>query len=262
MILGSDYKRAGLLYGFSAISILFDVYRKSEGHILPDRPVITFFDFSTADNRRRRRADIMNELCARLPNAIRVFSKNTLMDGISILEREYERRTGDEENHYVIFAGLNRARRLLDNDRAYKMPPKSMFANLVKEGPEHGVNYIVWANEPKTFCSMFSDILPEFDNRIVYDLKEEEYELVIRSSSLKTEFENNVIAYNLDDDIKKVRIYSMPLTEWLIGFMDRIETVPEISYEDTGYDDVSSEDAYSEESYENEDDVFDENWDD
>ena len=54
----------------------------------------------------------------------------------------------------------------------------------------------------------------------------------------------------------------MPLTEWLIGFMDRIETVPEISYEDTGYDDVSSEDAYSEESYENEDDVFDENWDD
>ena len=262
LILGSDYKRAGLLYGFSAISILFDVYRKSEGHILPDRPVITFFDFSTADNRRRRRADIMNELCARLPNAIRVFSKNTLMDGISILEREYERRTGDEENHYVIFAGLNRARRLLDNDRAYKMPPKSMFANLVKEGPEHGVNYIVWANEPKTFCSMFSDILPEFDNRIVYDLKEEEYELVIRSSSLKTEFENNVIAYNLDDDIKKVRIYSMPLTEWLIGFMDRIETVPEISYEDTGYDDVSSEDAYSEESYENEDDVFDENWDD
>ena len=79
---------------------------------------------------------------------------------------------------------------------------------------------------------------------------------------MKTEFENNVIAYNLDDDIKKVRIYSMPLTEWLIGFMDRIETVPEISYEDTGYDDVSSEDAYSEESYENEDDVFDENWDD
>ena len=204
----------------------------------------------------------MNELCARFPNAIRVFSKDTLMDGISILESEYEHRTGDEENHYVIFAGLNRARRLLDNDRAYKMPPKAMFTNLVKEGPEHGVNYIVWANEPSTFCSMFSDLLSEFDNRIVYDLKEEEYELVIRSSSLKTEFENNVIAYNLDDDLKKVRIYSMPLTEWLVGFMDRIETVPETSYDETIDADEYSEDAYFEESFEDEDDAFDENWDD
>ena len=269
LILGSDYKRASLLYGFSAISILFDVYSKSDEHIIPDKPIITFFDFSAFDSRGRRRADIMNDLCARFPNLIRVFSKEALLDGIAILEKEYAQRKEHDENHYVIFAGLNRARRLLDNDRAYKMPPKTMFINLVKDGPEHGVNYIVWANEPSTFLRNYTELLPEFDNRIVYDLKEEEYDDVIRSSAMKTEFDNNVLAYNLDDDIKKVRIYSMPLKEWLTGFMKRIDPVlnarhdeefEEGYFEDLNKDEDAGEDSGTFETHEDKGILIVEDW--
>ena len=226
LILGSDFNRASLLYGFSAISILFNVYRRAADHVLPGRPVITFFDFGSTNRRSRKRMDIMNELCARFPDLIRVFSRETLMDGLEILQKEYKSRTDSDENHYVIFAGLNRARRLLDTDSAYAMPPKTMFINLVKNGPERGVNYIIWANEPSTFCSLYSELIPEFDNRLVYNLKEEEYELVVKSSAMTTEFDNNVISYNPDDDNKKVRIYAMPLAEWLTGFMDRLEEPP------------------------------------
>ena len=42
LIMGSDSKRASLLYGFSAMSILFNAYVRSEKHVLPERPLITF----------------------------------------------------------------------------------------------------------------------------------------------------------------------------------------------------------------------------
>lgn len=237
LILGADQKRAALLYGFSAMSILFNAFRRNN-NMLPEQPVITFFDFgkNPSLNRRITRSnfDIMNELSARFPQAIRVFSRESLMDGIEILQREYEQNAGMKDNHYVIFAGLNRARRLLDTDRAYAMPPKKIFENLVKFGPENGYNYIIWANEPSGFCNFYGELLPEFDYRLVYDLKEEEYETVIKSSAMDTAFNNNVISYNPDEDNKKVRIYSMPLLGWISKFMERLEGVQTFAEEDWG----------------------------
>ena len=144
------------------------------------------------------------------------------MDWIDILEREY-REEDPERRHFVIFAGLNRARRLLDDDNAYGMPPKQMFMNLVKNGPTAGVNFIIWANDPNSFCSFYGELLPEFDYRLVYDLNEDEYMKIITSSNMDTNYGNNVISYNPDEDNKKVRVYSKPLQEWLDTFMDRIE---------------------------------------
>lgn len=228
LILGSDYKRASLLYGFTAMSILFNAYRLSNGNI-PQKPLITFFDFGkTAITRSRlskNSVDMMNDLSARFPHLIRVFGKESLMDGLELLNTEYEQSQTELGNHYVIFAGLNRARRLLDSDSAYAMPPKKMFENLVKNGPEKGFNYIIWANEPSSFCSFYGDLLQEFDYRLVYDLKEEEYEQVIKSASMNTNVGNNVISYNPDEDNKKVRVYSQPLNEWFRIFMDRIEGI-------------------------------------
>lgn len=227
LILGSDYRRANLLYGFSAMSILFNAYRQSGDGRLPDEPIITYFDFGKNNNQGGRLSknniDIMNELSARFPYAVRVFGKDSLLDGIDILRKEYE-ENHSQTKHYVIFAGLNRARRLLDNDSAYAMSPKQAFASLVKNGPEAGYNFIVWANEPGSFCSFYGDLIPEFDYRLVYNLKEEEYEQVIKSSEMSTDYgNNNVIAYNPDEDNKKVRIYSMPLIGWFNRFMDRLQ---------------------------------------
>ncbi len=228
LILGSDYKRASLLYGFAAMSILFNAYRLSNG-IIPQKPLITFFDFGKAAITRSRLSknsvDMMNDLSARFPHLIRVFGKESLMEGMELLNAEFAQGHTEERNHYVIFAGLNRARRLLDSNSAYAMPPKKMFENLVKNGPERGCNFIIWANEPSSFCSFYGDLLQEFDYRLVYDLKEEEYEQVIKSTAMNTSLGNNVISYNPDEDNKKVRVYSQPLSEWFRIFMDRIEGI-------------------------------------
>ena len=227
LILGSDYRRANLLYGFSAMSILFNAFRQSGNGQLPKEPIITYFDFGKSGSQGGRLSknniDIMNELSARFPYAIRVFGKDSLMDGIDILQKECAANKS-QVKHYVIFAGLNRARRLLDNDSAYAMSPKQVFSNLIKNGPQSGYNYIIWANEPGSFCNFYGDLIPEFDYRLVYNLKEEEYEQVIKSSEMSTDYgNNNVISYNPDEDNKKIRIYSMPLLGWFTQFMNRLE---------------------------------------
>lgn len=238
LIMGQDYKRASLLYGFAAMSILFNAYRVSNGN-MPKQPIITFFDFgkvnSSGSRFSKKSFDIMNELSARFPNLIRVFGKDSLMDGIELLNSEYQDDIRDTNSHYVIFAGLNRAKRLVETESAYSMPPKKRFENLVKTGPEKGYNFIIWANEPSSFFSYYNDMLVEFEYRLVYDLKEEQYEQVIKSSAMDTSYGNNVISYNPDEDNKKVRIYSMPLNEWFRRFMDRIEGTA--LYEDVFSDD-------------------------
>ncbi|MBR4026343.1 MAG: DNA translocase FtsK [Lachnospiraceae bacterium] len=240
LILGSDYKRANLLYGFSAMSILFNAYRQSGKNQLPKEPIITYFDFgkntSQISRLSKNNIDIMNELSARFPYAIRVFGKDSLLDGIDILQKECN--AGLQTRHYVIFAGLNRARRLLDNDSAYRMSPKQMFSNLVKHGPEAGYNFIIWANEPSSFCDFYADLIPEFDYRLVYNLTEEEYKQVIKSSTMNTDYgNNNIISYNPDEDNKKVRIYSMPLQSWFMQFMNRLEGTDDEIWETGEFED-------------------------
>lgn len=227
LILGNDYRRANLLYGFSAMSILFNAFRQSGNGQLPSEPIITYFDFGKSGSQGGRLSknniDIMNELSARFPYAIRVFGKDSLMDGIDILQKECAENKL-QVKHYVIFAGLNRARRLLDNDSAYAISPKQVFSNLIKNGPQSGYNFIIWANEPGSFCNFYGDLIPEFDYRLVYNLKEEEYEQVIKSSEMCTDYgNNNVISYNPDEDNKKIRIYSIPLLGWFTQFMNRLE---------------------------------------
>ena len=223
LILGNDTRRAELLCGFTAISILFDEAQKTHDKMISTKePIITYFDFSARKNSAKNNTlSIMDELCGRFKEAIRVFGRDSLMDGLETLTKEY--LTPHDHKHYVIFSGLNRAKRLLESNSTYEQSPKETFFNLVKQGPEKGFNYIIWANEPSSFCSFYADLIPEFDYRLVYDLKEEEYEQVVMSSYLDTKYSNNVISFNPDDENKKVRIYSMPLTSWIKGFMDRLD---------------------------------------
>lgn len=229
LILGSDPKRAQQICSFSAMSILFDSFVRSGEQALPEDTVITYFDFTKHNSGRagrvRKDMDMMSELIARFPDVIRVFGADSLLDGLQILEEE-QAAADHSKKHYVIFAGLNRAKRLLDNDGIYEQPPLEQFKKLLRQGPEAGFNYIIWANEPDSFLEYYGDILPEFNYRLVYDLTEEEYRKVIRSTSMDTDRgSSNVISYSMDTDNKKVRVYSKPLNTWFARFMDRLDGI-------------------------------------
>lgn len=235
LIVGSEYGRANLIYSFAAMSILYNSIRLASDNALPEEPLITFFDFSKNRNQMMRRSrtsmDMMDELHSAFPDVIRIFGRDSLQEGLETLSEELA-MNNPQRQHYVIFAGLNRAKRMLDAGNAYARPLKQTFVDLVKNGPEVGMNFIVWANEPSSFLSFYGEMLSEFDYRLVYNLKEEEYEQIVNSSVMDTSYGNNVISYNPDDENKKVRLYSVPLVGWFRSFIDRLAA----SGEEEGYD--------------------------
>lgn len=222
LILGSDAKRAELIYGFAALSILFNEF--TTGKSLSE-PIITFFDFNSQGQSLygyNSSNSIMDILCENFPDAIRIFGRNSLLDGIEILADEYK-NSDRTENHYIIFAGLNRAKRLTESGDNYTISPMDMFKNLIKDGPQNGFNYIIWANEPSGFMASYDNIISEFDYRLVYDLTDEQYMFAVHSTEMKTNMNSTVISYNPDDDNKKVRIYNQPLQDWLNQFIERLK---------------------------------------
>lgn len=116
--------------------------------ILPDKPIITYFDFSNG-HKNFASYDILNELAACYPQQIRVFGKSTVMFGLEQMEKEIEE--GIHERHFVIFAGLNRAKKILSHSTTYEKSPRERLIQMVEAGPEKGVNFIIWANEPESF---------------------------------------------------------------------------------------------------------------
>lgn len=247
LIIGEEQKRAELLCGFSAMSILFNELRISNGKRLDSRPIIYLFDFSQKSTTLSGMgpSTILDQLCARFSYCFRVFGKESLMDGIEILKNDMDGNDG--KKHYVIFFGLNRARRLLNGTNSYEESPKQIFSNMIKEGPEKGFNFIVWANDPGAYLSFYGDTVNEFDHRIVYDLDDDQYKTIIQSIKLRTNFKNNVIYYNPDDENKKLRIYDMPMREWIDKFMNRIDGDAKKSIETVGIDEGEFAGEFSDE---------------
>ena len=218
LIAGPEDNRVKRILGISAMSILFNSIVVNDG-ALPDIPVITYFDFSNS-RKNYGTYDIMNELSAAYPDQIRVFGKDTVLFGIEQMEMEIQKEEFDR--HFVIFAGLNRAKKLLSK-HTYEKSPRDRLVKMLEEGPSKGVNFIVWANEPETFLEFYSDSLDCFDYRVGFDLQEDTFKKLFLSSYVETGDDNNAISYSVDDGNLKIRIYDAPLKDYVDGFIDQID---------------------------------------
>lgn len=218
LIAGPEDNRVKRILGISAMSILFYSVVVNDG-VLPHTPIITYFDFSNS-RKSYGTYDIMNELSAAYPEQIRVFGKDTVLFGIEQLEMEIQKEEFDR--HFVIFAGLNRAKKLLSK-RTYEKSPRDRLVRMMEEGPSKGVNFIVWANEPETFLEFYSDAIDFFDYRVGFELQEDTFKNLFLSAYIETGDDNNAVSYSVDDGNLKIRIYDDPLKDYVDGFIDQID---------------------------------------
>lgn len=218
LIVGPEDNRVKRILGISAMSIIFNSIVENNGKFT-NVPLITYFDFS--NNRRSYGTyDILNELAACYPQQIRVFGKDTVLFGIEQMEKDICEEIYDR--HFVIFAGLNRAKKLFSS-RTYERTPRERLAKMIEDGPSKGVNFIVWANEPESFLEFYSDALDWFDYRVGFDLQEDTFKKLFLSAYVETGDDNNAISYSIDDGNMKIRIYDIPLKDYVDGFIDQVD---------------------------------------
>lgn len=219
LIAGPEDGRVKRILGISAMSILFNAIVMNDG-ILPDKPIITYFDFSNG-HKNFASYDILNELAACYPQQIRVFGKSTVMFGLEQMEKEIEE--GIHERHFVIFAGLNRAKKILSHSTTYEKSPRERLIQMVEAGPEKGVNFIIWANEPESFLEFYPEMLDWFDYRIGYELQDDALKKMFLNVNMEFGDDNTAISYSADADNMKIRIYDAPLKEYVDKFIDQVD---------------------------------------
>lgn len=219
LIAGEEENRVKRILGISAMSILFRAIVENDGK-LPNTPLITYFDFTGSSKNFGTYDDILNELSACYTQQIRVFGKSTLLLGIDQLEKELEEEVFGR--HFVIFAGLNRAKRLFTG-HAFAESPRDRLVKMMEEGPAKGINFIIWANEPESFLEFYSDALDFFDYRVGYDLQDDTFKKLFISAHVETGDDNNAISYSADDGNMKIRIYDAPLKDYVDHFIEQVD---------------------------------------
>ena len=201
------------------MSIIFDSLRTS-GEDFTKNCMISYFDFSKSKDFDDFGV-CLNAIISDFGWAIRIFGKEDLLDGVKMLDEEINNST-DNTRHFVIFDGINRAKRLFDSEDQYSMRPIEILKKMFKIGPEKGYHFIVWANDPIAFNDYYGDSLRSFDNRIVYDLDDDLFRAYVIESRLKTQSRSDVVVYNPDEDNMKIRIYDLPQQKWYDNFVSRI----------------------------------------
>lgn len=215
-----DACKAQQLCGFSALSILYETIRQ-KGRL--DHAVISVFDFSDPYDTIEQ-SDLLHTLCRELPLAFRVFSRQDVVAGLQILQQEL----ADGARHFVIFYGLNRAKRLTICPTGYDRPPRELLVDLLCRGPQNGMNFLVWANDPAMYLDQYSDTLNLFEKRIGFNMEPEEYHAALGQAEHRSQDKApakegglNAFLFDMDGDNKKIRLYGKPTEEWMKKFIGR-----------------------------------------
>ena len=213
LLTGNDQQRARITTAFIMGSLLYETLRQQD---TSTEPAITLFDLSSD----APQDDMFGQLVRGLPEKIRVYHAGDVLDGLDMLEKELP--VGRRQ--FVVFFGLNRARRLLIQPDAYTQAPREKFVSLLQRGPENNMSFIVWANSTENFLSLYRDVLPCFEQRLVGGIPEEQLaELVIGQAPANMK-PKNAVYFDMDaTETPKIRLYDQPTDSWMRQFIRRLQ---------------------------------------
>ena len=213
LLTGNDQQRARITTAFIMGSLLYEMLRQQD---TSTEPAITLFDLSSD----APQDDMFGQLVRGLPEKIRVYHAGDVLDGLDMLEKELP--VGRRQ--FVVFFGLNRARRLLIQPDAYTQAPREKFVSLLQRGPENNMSFIVWANSAENFLSLYRDVLPCFEQRLVGGIPEEQLAELIIGQAPANMKPKNAVYFDMDaTETPKIRLYDQPTDSWMRQFIRRLQ---------------------------------------
>jgi DNA segregation ATPase FtsK/SpoIIIE-like protein len=165
-----------------------------------------------------------------LPNEVKHIDYRKVEETINEIAEELARRQGDDQgNHPAIFLiinGLQRYRPLRKGEDEFSFSmsdePKKpnagkQFADILREGPNHGIHTITWcdtlANIERTFDR---GMMREFDNRILFQMSSNDSSNLIDSPVANKLGFFRALAYSEEQGVmEKFRPYGLPPAAWL-----------------------------------------------
>ncbi len=160
-----------------------------------------------------------------------------------ILKEVHEEHIADAEQEeervgrrtYVIAFGLQRLRALRQEDsfsfssgEEEKSSPGELFANLLREGPEHGVHCIVWCDTLANLSrALARSALREFDLRILFQMSPaDSSEICDSTAASNLGLHKAMLAVESDGTLEKFRPYTIPDAGWLEKVKQLLKSKP------------------------------------
>lgn len=233
LIVTKEEKMALSLFELSAMSILYE-----ELHTKADKSnaLIYIVDLS-AEELQEEDCDF-NYFKSQFNSQIEVVKMNEVDDLIASLHEmllnRAEGRVPCSERIFLLFFGLNRARRLLsgkmyeDNDN--EESTVDMLKKILAKGPKLGINSIIWSENLKGVENVLGDRYDSvFDKRIAYGLDDDSMDNLVSETESKNLKGSTAVYMNISNDVRNThfRPYDIPAKVWVSRYAEVYESIVE-----------------------------------
>ena len=139
-----------------------------------------------------------------------MYNRKSIPELVEKLETYINENEGKyvEEAKYIFLLGINRAKDLRENlDYSFSNDSDAVnynkkFLNILREGPEVGVHFIVWSDSLSNLIKIISrHKLDEFENRIVFQMDQNSSSTLIDSDAAFKLGYNRALVYNDDSGL-------------------------------------------------------------
>ena len=172
----------------------------------------------------------LERVAAILPHDVQMVPWRDVQAAIASVHAELQRRIDSGETDgpelFMLVNGIQRFRMLRrsENDFGFSMSdeakapsPDTQFAELVREGPVHGIHVLLWCDTVTNLERVFDrQTLREFDNRVLFQMgAPDSTTLIDTPAASKLGLQRALLANEEHGTLEKFRPYAMPSDEWL-----------------------------------------------
>lgn len=231
LMIGSDEKKAASMFYFIILSVLYD--ELGNDNVKKDNQLVHLIDLSVEDEYIE--ADNTNfghleKVFSKQVKRVKMRDMETLISSTyDALIRRMDGIEDTEERLFLMFFGINRAYKLLNNNMyedndSDEISALAKLAEIMKYGARYGINTIVWGeNLNATSKIIGGSIERDFAQRIVFSTDNDTLEKLVMESNGSMLRQTTAVYMNVDDDIKNThfRPYEIPAKVWV----DKIASV-------------------------------------
>jgi len=211
----------------SAISIFSSMIASLAAQHKPDEAIFYLLDGTPADSRQ---FGMLERVLKTLPHKSHIVAwrdtPNAINDIATALKERQENDTQTGPAIYLLLFGLQRYRLLRKqeddfsfskSDEAEAPKPDKQFAEILSEGPAHGIHNILWSDTPVTIeRTLDRSAMRQFDNRILFQMSASDSSNLIDSPLANRLGAHRALLYSEEQGtFEKFRPYEMPDEAWL-----------------------------------------------
>jgi hypothetical protein len=225
LLIGNNEVKARGIFVLSMLSRIVDYASIHKSP--PAKPIITILDFISNDAWISEE-EPLRYLCGKLKAYIAYYEPEDTEEALATAHGFISDDTA--EQHLFMLFGLGLARfesTGLTGLYARYMETGEQFNEILANGPEKGVNSIIWNDTFESFRDRYMtadrvNLLPHFSQRIAFDLSDDGFKVILDDASREKPGEKDAVFYQRFKKNIRIRPYITPSIEWLESIIQKI----------------------------------------